>query len=210
MDRRILGMGVEHDAQSERRPARRDGAEMGERGRNPLAVGLERIDAQVERRTTCERRALGCPLHAEDVGKMRIEPLRIVARDPRRGAGERRTFKCRALRRLERRGRMAGTVAETRYGVHIELALEPQHAEHQSPRPIPAHQEGRRGLAPERVIGDAGDGGTITGPGEPARQAPGLEGVGCRPALRLDLGEDLDSCGKAGAGRHVPMRVSIM
>ena len=194
MDRRILGVGPEHDAQSERRPARRRRAQMRERGRNPLAIGLERIDAQIERRAAGERRALLRPLRAEHFGEMRVEPFRIVAGDPGRRACKRGAFERRALGRLERRRRMAGTVAQARDRLHVELALQPQHAEHQVARPLPAHEKSRRSLAAERVIDDARDGGAIAGAGETARQAPGLERVGRRPALRLDLGQDLDGC----------------
>ena len=105
---------------------------------------------------------------------------------------------------------MAGAVAQPRDGVDLELALEPQHAEHQGARRLVAHQESRRGLAPKRVIDDARDGGAIARAGEAVRQAPVLERIGRGPALRLDLGEHLDGCGKAGAGGHMPTRMSSM
>ncbi len=168
---------------------------MGERGRDPLALGLERVDAQIERRAAGERGALRRALGAEHAGKVRIEPFRIVAGDPGRRARERPTFKRRAFVRLERGRRMATAVEEARDRVHIELALEPQHAERQGARPVGAHQASRRGLAAHHIVDEARDGGAIAGTGEAARQAPGLQRVGRRPALRLDLGEDLDGCG---------------
>jgi hypothetical protein len=97
MDRRVLGLGAKRNAQAPRRPAGRHGAKMRERGLRARTIRLERIDAQIERRAACERRALGGALLAEHTGKMRIEPLRIIAGNPRRRAGEACLFERRAL-----------------------------------------------------------------------------------------------------------------
>ena len=193
--RRALGVGAEHDAQAERRPAGGRRAQVRERFQHLLAIGLERIDPQVERRAAGERRAFGCALLAEHGGEMGVEPFRIVAGDPGRRAIEGGGFERGALGRLERGRRMAGAVAQPRDGVRLELALEAQHAEHQGARAAVAHQERGRGLAAQRVIDDAGDGGAVARAGEAARQAPGLERIGRRPALRLDLGQNLDGGG---------------
>jgi hypothetical protein len=48
----------------------RRGAQMGERGQHLLAIRLERVDAQIERSATGERRALRGTLLAEHTGKM--------------------------------------------------------------------------------------------------------------------------------------------
>src|SRR5262249_14167504 len=65
MDRRTLGIGGKSDAQPDRRPARGHRLEVGERLDGVLAAALERVDAQVERRAACKRRALGRALLAE-------------------------------------------------------------------------------------------------------------------------------------------------
>ena len=49
-----------------------------------LALGLERVDAHVERRAARQRRALGAALVAKDPREMRIEPFRIFALHVRR------------------------------------------------------------------------------------------------------------------------------
>ena len=114
-------------------------ARCGERVGSLVARGLERVDAQIERRAARERRALRGPLVAEHARKMRIEPFRIVAGDMRRRAVEEigRTSACARLR--QRLGRKAPAVGKPRDRLGIEPALEPQHAEQRpraaSPRP---------------------------------------------------------------------------
>ena len=183
---------------------------MSERRQHPLAIGLEGVDAQIERRAAGEPRPLLGPLRAEYLGEMWVEPFRIIAGDPGRrardgGAFARGTLERGTLRGLERGGRMARAVAQARDRLHVELALQPQHAEHQIARLIPAHE----GNPPKpcggaRHRGQARDGGAIAGAGELLRQAPRLEGVVGRPPLRLDLAEHLDSCRVGGPGCHSP------
>ena len=54
-------------------------SEMRERHGRLVAVTSERIDAQVDRRTAGERRALRRALVAEHRGEFLVEPFRIVA-----------------------------------------------------------------------------------------------------------------------------------
>ena len=203
MDRRALGVGGERDAQPERRPARRLRREIGERAGGLVAVALERVDAQIERRAARERRALLRPLVAEHAGEMRIEPFRIVAGDMRRrarrgsrveprplGVGQRRAANGARRRRAGRSrrhracARAAACRARTARGAVV------------------AHHIGARRAPAQRVVDQAGDRRTVAGAGEAVREPPILERIGGRPPPRLDLGEDLDGGGKTGAGRH--------
>src|SRR5437763_1937613 len=56
--------------------------------------------------------------------------------------------------------------------------------------------------AAERVIDEAGDAGTIARAGEAVRDAPILQGVGCGPAPRANIGENFDRGGQPRAGCH--------
>ena len=200
--RRTAGVGAEHDAQTERRPPRRRGRKNGKLGGRLLACRLERIDAQVERRARGQRRAFRDALVAEGRGKLRIEPFRIVARDPRRGAVEVRGIEPRALPVGERRRRKAAAVGQARDRVEVKLALQPQHAEQRRARRALAHHEGRRRLAAQRVVQQPGNGGAVAGTGEAMRKTPILEGVGSRPPPRFDIGKHLDGGGDARGRRH--------
>src|SRR5262245_25233736 len=113
-----------------------------------VAAALERVDTQVERRAARQRRAFGDTIVAECTREMRIEPFRIVARNPRRRAVKAWRRKPRALRLAQGAGRMAAILNEARDRGKIELALERQHAQHYCARAGLADQEGRRRLAP--------------------------------------------------------------
>src|SRR5215831_16174898 len=54
-----------------------------------------------------------------------------------------------------------------------------------------------RGLAPQRVVGEAGDRRAVARAGEAMRQPPLLQGIGRGPAPRQNIGEHLDGGGKA-------------
>ena len=95
MDGRTFCIRRKPDAQAERRPSRRLGMQMRELRQHLFALGLERIDAQVERRAARERGALGGAVFAEDARKMRIEPVGIIAENMRRRACEPVAGECR-------------------------------------------------------------------------------------------------------------------
>ncbi len=133
---------------------------------------------------------------------MRIEPFRIVARDPRRRAVEAGGVEPRALGIGQRRRRKAAAIGKLRDRGDIELALEPQHAEQHRARGVLAHHERRRGLAAQRVVEQSRDRGAVAGTGEPVREPPVLERVGRRPPPRLDIGEHLDRGGEPSGRRH--------
>ena len=178
------------------------GRKIGKLGERLLARRLERVDAQVERRARGQRRAFRDALVAEGRGKLRIEPFRIVARDPRRRAVEARGIEPRALRFGERRRRKAAAVGQVRDRAEVELAFQPQHAEQRRARRALAHDEGRRRLAAQRVVEQPGNGGAVAGTGEAMREPPVLERVGGRPPPRFDVGQHLDGGGDARSRRH--------
>src|SRR5262244_281632 len=113
------------------------------------------------RRSSGARLALGYALLAEHAGEMRIEPLRIVARDPGRSAGEVGCREPRPLLRAQRRRRKAPTVGARRDRVAIELALEPQHAEDSRARVLVAHDVDARGAPAQRIVNQPRDRGAI-------------------------------------------------
>src|SRR4029077_2611761 len=114
------------------------------------------------------------------------------------------------LRLAQGRGREARAVGEPRDRADVHAALEPQHAEQHGARRVLAHQESRRRLAAQRVIGDARDGGAVARAGEAVREAPILERVRRRTASRLDIGHHLDGGGEACGGCHRDQRPITM
>src|SRR5262245_29114271 len=116
---------------------------MPERLGGVLAAALERVDAQVERRPACERRAFGDAIVTERAREMRIEPFRIVAGNPGRRAIKARRCKPRTLRLTQGPGRMAAILNESRDRDEIELALERQHPQHYRTRAGLADNKGR-------------------------------------------------------------------
>src|SRR5262249_61261595 len=98
----------------------------------------------IERRAARQRLALGYALLAEHASEMGIEPLRIVGRDPGRGAGEVGCREPRPLLRAQRRRRKAPTVGAPRDRGAIEPALEPPHAEDSRARVLVAPARGPR------------------------------------------------------------------
>ena len=175
---------------------------MGERGGRDLAFRLECVDPQIERRTSCKRGALCGTLLAEHPGKLRIEPFRIVADDPGRGAIETGRSEPRLLLRAQRRRSKAPAIGERRDRIGIELALEPQHSQGDRARALVSHDVGARRPPAKRVINEACDRRAIARPGEPVHEAPVLERLAGRTALRLEIGEDLDGGGEARSGSH--------
>ncbi len=129
MDRRALAPGGDADAQAPRRPARRLRREIGQGRAHRVALAFQRIDAQVERRARGQRRALLRPPGAEARFELRIEPLRIIARDMRRRAVEISVREPRALGVGQWLRREARAVAEFCDRLDVEAAFELEHAE---------------------------------------------------------------------------------
>src|SRR5262249_48615878 len=83
-----------------------------------------------------------------------------------------------------------------------KLALDPQHAEHESAwRPLP-HDMGARCAPAQRVKDKTSDRRTVTRPCKPMGEPPILERVSHGTAPRFDIGHDLDGGGETGGRRH--------
>src|SRR5204862_1743150 len=117
-----------------------------------VAVAEDCVDAQIERRAARQRHALARALLAEDAGEIGIEPFRIVAGDPRRGAGEVGGVEPGLLRLAQRRWCEARAVGKGGDRRAIELALEPQHAEHRRAWALILHDVAARGAPAQRVV----------------------------------------------------------
>ncbi len=130
---------------------------MAERRRDPVAVALERVDAQIERRAARERGALGGALGAEHTLEMRIEPFRIIAGHPGRRTLEIGGIEACTLRRRSAARRKAPAIRQRRDRSAVELALEPQHAEHDGARAALPHDMGARRPPAQRVIDQTRD-----------------------------------------------------
>ena len=87
---------------------------MGERRERLVAIGLQRVDAQVDRRAIGERPALLDRLVAETLGEGRRQPFGIVAAHMRGRAGEIARSQPLALGLAERRRRMAFAAEQRR------------------------------------------------------------------------------------------------
>ncbi len=78
---RALGVGRHRDAQAERRPWRGLRRVMCQLIENLVAVGLERIDPQVEGRAVGKCRAFRHAVVAENTGERQVEPFGKIAGD---------------------------------------------------------------------------------------------------------------------------------
>ena len=101
------------------------GAEMLERGQHLFALGLQRVDAQIERRAARHRGRLRHAVVAEHGCQRRIQPFRIVAGDVRRRAVEGARGERRSLGLAQRLRRKTSAVAQRGDGLGRHAALEP-------------------------------------------------------------------------------------
>src|SRR5262249_29769131 len=134
---------------------------MCKRGCDLLAIAFERVDPKIERRAARERCPFYLPLLAEHARKGRVEPLRIVSRNPRRGIVEAVRRKARPLllaERLRRKSRSGEQVSNRGY---IEFPSQPEHSEDDRPRALGTHQMRRRGSPAQRVVDEPGDRGPV-------------------------------------------------
>ena len=67
---------------------------------------------------------------------------------------------------------MAGAIRKIADRVGVEPALALEHAEQNGARRVAAHQIGARGAAPQRVVDQPGNAGTVAGAGKAVRQSP--------------------------------------
>ena len=203
LQRRPAAVGTGLEAQRIRRPGSHFGLEMSQRGAQRVPPGLETVRPDVDRRPLRERLALGDGMLGEGLDEGRPEPFRDIGADPARGGRE---IEGGEPRDLEFRQRCRSMVLAGEQGgdlVRPHPALADQHAEHEGPRRLLAERMGGGRPAPQGVIDQRGDGGTVLRAGEAAGQPPILQGVRGGPAALDQIGQDLDGGADAGGGRHV-------
>ena len=204
------------EAEAERRPWRRLGRDMlgGERAARAFAVGLEAVDAQIDRGRGVERRHLVFEPPAINRFEMREEPVRQIARD---GARHRRMGQSAAgeplrealLGGYERRRAKAVAVKACRQIIRRLPVEEQQGGDHPAARldrdfafGNPRDPPVERGAVAQDPIDMAGNVRPVLRPDiAPAPEIIGREIVG-RPPAGLDRGEDVDRRGDAGPGGH--------
>ena len=176
-------------------------AEAREALEHPGPVGLQRVDAQIERRAAGHRVALADPERAEALLEGRHRPFGNIGADMLGRAGQ----------------RIGGTQpmhlvdAEDfgRVGIGREQIVElfggfapvaNVDAQHQRTGRIAAHAVGVAGALAQRVVDQIADGGAIAGAGEAVVETPGLQGLGHRAMTLVDVVDDLDG-GRQPAGQ---------
>ena len=87
-------------------------------------------------------------------------------------------------------------------GVDVVTARLAQRAKHDRARRLLAHDIGRRGALPERVVNKRGDGGAILRTRETMRHPPFLERVRRGATGLVDLSQYFDGGGNLGGGGH--------
>ena len=158
-----------------------------------VAVGLQRVDAQIDRRALGQRLPLRGRFDAEAFGEGRRQPFGIVAAHMHRARRRGRRREPLALGVGERRRRMALAGEQRRDLLDARArAVASARRSFRARGVASPMQPGRRRLAAQRVVDEAGDrrrgrrsrrsGGR--GPSPSARRRPGGGGFRCRRALR--------------------------
>src|SRR5665213_49564 len=202
MNAGVAGVGAERNAQADRRPWRRPGAEMRGGSQHLFAFGLQGIDAQIERRAAGHRGRLGHAFIAEHLREVAVEPFRVIAGDMRRRIGQRPRRQCCALAVAQGRRRKPAAVAERGDCLDIHAALELEHAERARARGVGVHDPGAGGAAAQHVPDQAGDRGAVARAGIAVRGAPFLQRFRRRDALGVDGLDQFDSGGEPRGGCH--------
>jgi hypothetical protein len=157
------------------------GPEMGELGDQPIALGLQRVDADVDGRALREARSSPRPGDRRRPRRGRLRASRGNLR-PRPAARPSRSRRSRANPlRLFVRGAGSEALAAALGGDlgARQAAGEGQGPEQHGARARIAHDVGGRGTATQRVVDEARDGGAVLRAGEAVGEAPVLQGVGC-------------------------------
>ena len=178
------------------------GDKIGEHAGGPVALGFQRIDAQVERRARGQCRALLRPRVAKGAGEVRLEPFRIITDNMRRRSRKVGGVQPLALVIAQRLGRVLRAAGELGNRLAVEPAFALEHAEQNRARRIGAHDPGARCAPPQRVVDETGNRRAVAGAGKAMRQAPALERVGAGTALSLQIFEDLNGRRQTRRRRH--------
>ena len=185
---------------------RRQGARLRRKGlesrQHALAIGFQRVDAQIKGRPIAERGRLRHPVLAEGRLEMGLQPIRDIG--AHRGRG-------RASVVAQKTGKHFGAGKVRRETVAFKRGKKGLGARHQrlqrggrnqGSRALLAHACAIRAFAPKRVIDEISDRGPILGAGEAMGQPPVLQGIGDGPPARLDIGQNLDGCGQPPSKAH--------
>ena len=202
VDAGIAGIGAERDPQAQRRPRRRRRAEMPQRGQHLLAFGLQRIDAQVERRAARHRRGFRRTVIAEDLCKMGIEPFRIIPGDMRGRIRDAARGQRRAFGVGKRFGREAAAVAQRRNRIDVQPPFQSQHSEQTRAGRVVVHDPGAGGLTAQHIIDQPRNRGAVAGAGETVRGAPFLQRFRGRHPLAVDSLDHFNGGGEPRGWRH--------
>ena len=184
-------------------------AEMRQPRQHLFAIGLQRVDAQIERRAARHRGRLGHAVVAEHLCQRRVQPFRIIAGDVRRRIVEGARGQRRAFGLAQRLRRKSFAVAQIGDSLGRHAALEPEHAEHARPRRIGVHQPGAGCAPPQHVPDQACNRGAVARAGIAVRGAPLLQRFRRRNALRVDGLDQFDGGGQPGGGSHSKLSVSV-
>ena len=177
-------------------------AEMRQPRQNLFAIGLQRVDAQIQRRAARHRGCFGHPVVAEHFCQMRVQPFRIIAGNVRRCIVERARGQRRALGPAQRLRRKSLAVAQIGDRLGRHAALEPEHAEHARARRVRVHQPGAGRPPPQHVPDQACNRRAVARAGIAVRGAPLLQRLRRGNALGVDGLDQFDGGGQPGGGSH--------
>ena len=167
-----------------------------------VPIGLERVHSEIHGCAKGEGRPLLHRAGAKHGLENGAEPFRIVAANPRRSAGRKRSRQSLPLRITQRRRREAAAVAKRIDGFGTHVPGGDQRVEHQRSRALILHGEGERGTLPQAIVDETADGRPVSGAREAMRQSPILQSVGRRSLARFQVGEHFDGGAGPSRGGH--------
>ena len=189
---------------ADRRQRRRHGREARQRLQHLVAVGLERVDAQIDRGAAGQRRAFLGRRRAEGAREGGLEPVGIVAahrRPAHRPARARDRPACSASLSGSRACGEPSALAIDGRGRQAQRAAARRPARCARGR-VAVHLRGERPPAAQGVVDEVADGGAVAGAGEAVALAPVGERGRRRPVPAQDLLEHLDGGLDVGARPH--------
>ena len=189
------------NAHGKRRPWAFHRAEAFERREHLVAICLQQVDSQVNRRALGQR----CPLFrgawAEGLLIGGNEPLRHVAHHMDRQHGGQITAERLALLRRQRARPML-LLRHDGNGICRKTPDIAKTGQREGARSLAAHAERQRVAAAQHVIDQRADGVPVGGAGEAVGLAPVLERFRSRAVAFEDVGQNVDRRGDAAGEAH--------